>query len=66
MSGSTFVLNGLAPSYEPYSSGEFDVGDDDDWFAITLNPNEGVAIDLSYMFMYPPVNASPSVVNAFN
>ena len=66
MSGSTFVLNGLAPSYEPYSSGEFDVGDDDDWFAITLNPNEGVAIDLSYMFIYPPVNASPSVVNAFD
>ena len=61
MSGinSTFVANisGLAPLF--FSDfGEFDVNDDQDWVAINLSANEGVALELSFNSTYTSSNGS--------
>jgi hypothetical protein len=61
MSGinSSFVANltGFAPVF--FSDfGEFDVNDDEDWVAINLSANEGVALELSFNTTYTSANGS--------
>ena len=61
MSGinSTFVANlsGRAPML--FSDfGEFDVNDDQDWFAINLSANEGLALELSFNSTYTSSNGT--------
>ena len=61
MSGvnSSFVANlsGFAPVY--FSDfGEFDVNDDEDWIAVNLSANEGLALQLSFNTTYTSANGS--------
>ena len=61
MSGinSSFVANltGFSPVF--YSDfGEFDVNDDQDWVAINLSANEGIALELSFNTTYTSANGS--------
>ena len=58
-------LNGLSPIASGPMYGELDVGDDQDWFAITINANEGVTLQLSYNTTYNSSNGS-SYSNAFD
>ena len=61
MSGinSSFVANltGFAPVF--FSDfGEFDVNDDEDWVAVNLSANEGIALELSFNTTYTSANGS--------
>ena len=52
----TIGLNGASPYHLTPMSAELAVGDDEDWFAITLNPSEGLAVQIDYN----PPDTSPT------
>ena len=51
-------MNGNAPMASGSLYGELDVGDDQDWFAMTLNANEGVTLQIAYNTSYTSSNGS--------
>ena len=51
-------MNGYAPTASGALYGELDVGDDEDWFAMTLNANEGVTLQIAYNTTYTSSNGS--------
>lgn len=51
-------MNGYAPLASGSMYGELDVGDDEDWFAMTLNANEGVTLQIAYNTTYTSSNGS--------
>jgi hypothetical protein len=51
-------MNGFAPMASGSMYGELDVGDDEDWFAMTLNANEGVTLQIAYNTSYTSSNGS--------
>jgi len=51
-------MNGYAPMASGALYGELDVGDDEDWFAMTLNANEGVTLQIAYNTTYTSSNGS--------
>ncbi|MEZ8112254.1 MAG: thrombospondin type 3 repeat-containing protein [Candidatus Poseidoniaceae archaeon] len=53
----TAPLAGLAP-FSTTDYGQLDVNDDEDWLAINLSANEGVAISLSFNTTYTSSNGS--------
>lgn len=57
-STSTFNVSGLAPLSPGVAYGELDVGDDEDWFAVQLNANEGLTVELNYNATYTSPNGS--------
>ena len=57
-------MNGNAPMASGALYGELDVGDDEDWFAMTLNANEGVTLQIAYNTTYTSPNGS-SYTNDF-
>ena len=55
----TYMLNGLSPQHLTPTSAELDVGDDEDWFTVNLNPSEGLAVQIDYASTYTsPTNGS--------
>ncbi len=57
-SGATMMLNGYAPYSSNTSYGELDVGDDQDWFAISLNTNESITVQIEYNYTFTSSNGS--------
>lgn len=57
-------MNGYAPTASGSLYGELDVGDDQDWFAMTLNANEGVTLQIAYNTSYTSSNGS-TYINDF-
>jgi len=57
-------MNGYAPMASGALYGELDVGDDEDWFSMTLNANEGVTLQIAYNTTYTSPNGS-SYINDF-
>ena len=57
-------MNGFAPFSSGALYGELDVGDDEDWFSMTLNANEGVTLQIAYNTTYTSSNGS-SYTNDF-
>ena len=57
-------MNGYAPMASGALYGELDVGDDEDWFSMTLNANEGVTLQIAYNTTYTSPNGS-SYTNDF-
>ena len=51
-------MNGYAPMASGSLYGELDVGDDEDWFAMTLNANEGVTLQIAYNTTFTSSNGS--------
>ena len=45
-------VSGLAPFSSGVLYGEFDVGDDEDWFSVQLNANEGLTVEINYNSTY--------------
>ena len=58
----TIGLNGASPYHLTPMSAELAVGDDEDWFAITLNPSEGLAVQIDYN----PTYTSPTNGTVYN
>ena len=57
-------MSGNAPMASGSLYGELDVGDDQDWFAMTLNANEGVTLQIAYNTTFTSPNGS-SYTNDF-
>ena len=55
-------LSGTAPSATGVLFGELDVGDDEDWFAVQINANEGLTVEINYNSTY----TSPNGTTYFN
>ena len=51
-------VSGLAPFSSGVLYGEFDVGDDEDWFTVQLNANEGLTVEISYNTTYTSANGT--------
>lgn len=51
-------MNGNAPMASGALYGELDVNDDEDWFSMTLNANEGVTLQIAYNTTYTSSNGS--------
>ena len=55
----TMTLNGMAPHYSGILSGELEIGDDQDWFLVTLDANEGLEVQINYASTYTsPTNGT--------
>ena len=55
---STVNLSGNAPYSSGSLYGELDVGDDEDWFAVQLNANEDLTVQMTYNTTYTSPNGS--------
>ena len=58
----TMSLNGMSPHYSGILTGELEVGDDQDWFAVTLDANEGLEVEINYA----PTYTSPTNGTVYN
>ena len=62
----TMSLNGMAPHYSGILSGELEVGDDQDWFLVTLGANEGLEVQINYAPTYTSPTNGTVYTNEFD
>ena len=49
----------MSPFYSGVVSGQLDVGDDQDWFVVTLDANEGLEVEINYSPSFTsPINGT--------
>ena len=66
--GSPYIvqLNGQAPTQSGILTGELDWGDNADWHAISLNTNEGLAVQIDYSSTYTSPSNGTVYTNEFD
>jgi len=62
----TMSLNGMSPHYSGILNGELEVGDDQDWFAVTLDANEGLEVEINYAPTYTSPTNGTVYTNEFD
>ena len=59
-------LNGMSPFYSGIAPAQLDVGDDEDWFAVTIDTNEGLGVQISYNSSYTSPTNGTTYTNEFD